>query len=579
MKHQGRLLALIALMLVALSSASCNGSISQHVPAVVGKGGGLVNVTVSLVPGSGNVFATVYPRTAISTQDSIAQAVSYAYGLSGKEACDVLVGFSTMEAADYVEGPSAGAALAVMTYALLENRTMRQDSVITGTIDTNGDVGEVGGLYEKAKGVAQKGARYFITPAENFYEALLLESLEKEYGLVVLQAHNASEIIGFMMDNRSIAQEGFAPAKRPIPDLPPYDKSGLEGFVPVAQRTIGLERDAMESLNGTDNETGQIKEFYQNEVQRQSKLLEEGYVFAAANEAFLNYIDLSSIRAMVAGDADLPGEKGKAGICLSQIKRPAMSDANFQWVIGSSLREEWAYQKLNATQSDGQLVSDERYAAYDDLMYVQAWCEVSKALAAAASENGTPVNESAWKAMAGEKLALARSLPRSSADTQFKLDSATDSYDKGRYGAAIYDAVYVIVMDGAAQQPAVDAKAEAAKLLNESRTSLWGRIYQSQGAFLQSQGDYGSAYRILSYAKALDESTDAMEAALPRREAEAQPAAQPEKDDLTMAVAAFVLAASAILMFLLLLMLILGRGNNSQGTRTADGAKQKKGRA
>lgn len=573
-----RLLMLIAAMtLLHLSFASpCNGSISQYVPAVVGEGGGLVNVTVSLAPGRGDVFTGIDPRTAVSTQDSIAQAVSYAYGLSGKGACDVLVSFSTIEPADYVEGPSAGAALAVMTYALLENRTMRQDAIMTGAIGSGGNVGAVGGLYEKARGAAQKGARYFITPIENFYEALLLEDVEKEYGITVLQAHNISEIIGFMMDNGSITQAGFGPEKRPIPDLPPYDASGLEGFVPVAQRTIGLERDAVESLNGTDNETLQIDAFYQNEVQRQSKILEDGYAFAAANEAFLNYIDLSSIQALVAGNTDLPEEKGRAGICLSQIKRPGMTDGNFQWVIGSELREEWAYQKLNTTQTDGQLVSDEKYAAYNDLMYAQAWCEVSKGLAAAASENGTPVDESAWKPIADEKLALARALPRSSDDTQFKMDSAEASYAKGRYGAAIYDAVYVIVMDGMARQPALDTTAEAAKLLNQSRTSLWGRVYQSQGAFLHAEGDDKGAYAVLSYAKALDESTAAMEAALPQQQAEA---VQPDNSGLIITAAAFALAVSFILMFLLSIVLILERGNNSQRTRTANGAKQKKGRA
>jgi predicted S18 family serine protease len=562
------------LMLFQLSSASCDGSISQYVPAVVGNGGGLVNVTVSLAPGSGDVFATIYPRTALSTQESISDAVSYAYALSGRQECDVLVDFATPASTDYVEGPSAGAALSVMTYALIENRTMRKDAIMTGTIDATGGVGPVGGLYEKAKGAAQEGAKYFITPVEGFYEALLLQNVEKEYGITVLQAHNASEIIGFMLDNRSIAQVASGVEKRPIPDYPHYDSSAIEGFGSVAQRTMGLEQQAEETLNGTDNETLQVKDFYGNEVQRQMRLLDEGYLFGAANEAFLNYIDISTIRAITAGDADLPAKKGEAGICLSQIKRPAMTDANFEWVVGSDLRQEWAYQKLNATQTDGQMVSDEKYAAYNELMYAQAWCEVSKGLAAAAPAGGAQVDEAAWKALADKKLAVARALPRSSDDTQTKMDAAVDSYGKGRYGAAIYDAVYAITMDGAAQKPAgAGAQNGTAELLNESRTSLWGRVYQSQGALLQQEGDYADAHNILSYAKALDNATDEMKAALP------QPAAQPENGTPTRDVAAVVLVVCAILMFLLLLVLILGRGNTSQRTRTADGAKQKKGRA
>ncbi|MDD5340262.1 MAG: hypothetical protein PHV13_03355 [Candidatus ainarchaeum sp.] len=558
------LLALMAAMLLQLSSASCSGTISQYVPAVMGEDGGLVNVTVSLVPGHGGAFATVEPLTAVSTQESIAQAVSYAYELSGKWGCDALVSFMTPERASYVEGPSAGAALAVMTYALLENRTMRQDAIITGTIDEGGGVGGVGGLYEKATGAAQKGAKYFITPTESFYEVLLLRGVEEEYGLKVLQARNVSELIGFMIYNISIAQEGMGTEKRPIPDLQPYDTAGFERFVPVAQGMIGLEQDAMLALNGTDEETAVMRDFFRNEVLRQNRILERGYAFSAANEAFLNYIDISTITAMVSGGVDLPRKKGEAGACLSQIRKPAMTDANFEWVIGADQREGWAYQKLNETETDGRVVSDERYSRYNDLMYAQAWCSVAKGLASAAPEGGRPVDESVWKGMAAEKLALARSVPAGGPDIQFKLDTAAAAYEQGRYGAAIYDALYVITMGDAAGN---------ATLPGENRTSLWGRIYQSQGAFLDAEGE--DAGKILAFARALDGATAEMRAALPEDNA---PAEAPG-GGLLMLAAAFVLTSSLILMFLLLLMLILGRGNHSQGTRTADRAKQKKGRA
>ena len=57
-----------------LSAPYCNGTISQYVPAVVGTGGGLVNVTLELIPsrdGNGIVYAGVYPTLGVSTQESI----------------------------------------------------------------------------------------------------------------------------------------------------------------------------------------------------------------------------------------------------------------------------------------------------------------------------------------------------------------------------------------------------------------------------------------------------------------------------------------------------------------------------
>jgi predicted S18 family serine protease len=586
MKLPGPVLALIALLLVALScAASCSGSISQYVPAVVGTGGGLVNVTMSLVSGSGEVFAGIDPRTDVSTQDSIAQAIGYAQGLSGADTCDILVGFSTVEPTDYLEGPSAGAAMATMAYALLENRTMRTDAIMTGTIGPDGEIGAVGGVYEKAQGVARNGTSYFITPAENFYEALLLEKVEKEYGLQVLQADNVSQVIGFMLDNISIPQAGFGPQLQPLPNISAYESTGLGGFVPVAQSTMGMERSLIGSLTATDNETLEMKAYYQNELQvqaklLQAKLLQDGYYFAAANDAFLDYIDLASIEDLTGGSTSLVQEKGKALTCLSQISQPDMDSGNFQWVIGSDQREEWAYEELNQTGIDGPMISDDEFAAYSNLSYSEAWCDVSGELAAAATAGGTPVDQSAWKEMAQEKLLEARSQPAGSDEMGFKLDTAENEYRDGMYGAAIYDAVYVAVMDNTTAEAGMNVTSAVEGLLGESRTSLWGRIYQSQGAFLHAGGDDQDAYSILEYAEALDASTDGMEAALAGTDdGQAQPPNSAANSSPLSGTAGLALIAGLILILLLLIVVIVKRGNNSQGTRTAYGAKQKKGGA
>lgn len=590
--------ALLLLLALPASMAACSGSISQLVPAVMGDDGGLVNVTVSLAPGSGGAYVAVYPRTAVSTQESVEQAVAYAYALSGRT-CRALVDFRPPDNTEYVEGPSAGTALAVMAYALLEGRPMRQDAIMTGTIEEDGSIGGVGGLYEKSRGAARAGASYFITPVESFYERLLLRNVEREYGITVLEAHNASEVLAFMLDNVSIPQSREGPEKRPMPDLPRYDASGIGGFAPVARRMIELERGAAAKLAGSDNETSAARDFFLNEADRQERLLELGYPFSAANEAFLAYIDISTIRAMSDGDPDLPRKKGEAGICLTQVKRPQMTDGNFEWLVGSELREGWAHLKLDETDIEKPAVSDEKYVAYNELMYAHAWCSVARELAAAAPEGGSPVNESGWKALAEEKLAGAAELDRSGEDTRFKMDAAAAAYGKGRYGAAIYDAVYVAEMDRAAQEGGEDAAAGAAELLNETRTSLWGRIYQSQGAFLQQQGDARGAWRILRFAKALDAATEEMRGAAADVSGSGEPASGNEtaagRDEAGQSwqktgsetpagmdwglIAAVALSAALISIFLFLLVLILVRGSNPKGAGQAPGTKQKKGRA
>jgi len=569
---------LFFLLVSSVSLASCEGQISQDVPAVVGQGGGLVNVSISLLPGDGSIFVTAEPQTGVTTQQSVVTAVEYAYLRAGMERnCDVLVNFDTPPSTGYVEGPSAGTALSVMTYALLQNATMRQDAIITGSVDETGNVGAVGGLYEKARGAAQRGAKYFITPAEDLYETLLLKEVEQEYNITILQAKTVDQVIGFMLENRSIEQEGLSARKREIPAPPSYDTEGMENFAQVARSMVELENSTLQSIQDSGGDSAAIKDFFSNEVKRQSALLDKGYLFSAANEAFLNYIDLSTIRVILSGNPDLPRKKGEVGVCLTGIKRPPMTDKNFEWVIGSDLRSEWAEGKMKNANVTDELLAEEEYIEYNELMYGQAWCSVAKELASAAPAGGAPINESNWQGMANERLSEARAAAAND-DTRAKLASAEEAYRKGHFGAAIYDAVYVTRMEESDLEllDGIDPEAEGEDLLKEDRASLWGRVYQSQGAFLYEEEDFKSAYRILQFAKEIDEVTAEMEGSMGQVSDEPSPVK--EEGDVLLLAACTTLS---ILIFLFMGMVIVrwrSHGDNSPGPDTADRAKQEKGR-
>ncbi len=144
-------LLVFLLALLSMGFAYCGGTIYKYVPAVVGSDGELVNVSMSLVQGTGTTYVSVFPRTGLMTQDSVDEAVAYARSLAqGGDGCDVLVDFGSNPSTNLIDGPSAGTALTVMAYSLLSGKPERDDAIITGTIDQAGDVGPVGGLYEKA---------------------------------------------------------------------------------------------------------------------------------------------------------------------------------------------------------------------------------------------------------------------------------------------------------------------------------------------------------------------------------------------------------------------------------------------
>jgi len=72
-----------------------------------------------------------------------------------------------------VGGPSAGMmfALGIVDKLTPGSLTGGQFVAGTGTIDDDGDVGPIGGISLKTIGARDKGARYFLTPADNCEEA------------------------------------------------------------------------------------------------------------------------------------------------------------------------------------------------------------------------------------------------------------------------------------------------------------------------------------------------------------------------------------------------------------------------
>ena len=577
---------LLLLLLLVPFVEGCSGEASMQVPAVIGDGGGLVNASIRLVPGDGQIFITVNPYTATDTQMSMEEALEVAREESGNDGseCDFLISFERLDLGGRIEGPSAGAAMAVVAYSLLEeNATIRQDAIITGSISSGGRIGAVGGLAEKAKAAALDGADYFIIPPATFYEMLLLKDMEEEYNLSILEVQNASDLIGFMLYNQTIEQVDFRAAEAKPPDIESYDTTGMKRFAEVSEEIILLLNNTLRQMMPDGPESQEAKKYFENKLYVTSVIFERGYLFTAANSAFLDYIEVSTIAAILDDRLDLEAKERQVLACFDSIERPAMTDQNFEWVIGSQLREAWARNAIELLDMEEPLLTEERYAIYHELMYADAWCHVSESLADAAGNEGSEFDEAVWKALAEEMLDEAEELPHS-IDTGERLVIARNSYVEGNYGAAIYDCVFVIEMDGAEADFTMLSEEELFEqvdyLSNEERTSIWGKAYQAQGVFLAKEEVYATSYKILKLAKGLDIATEQMaeEIELQREE---------EIADGLEELIIMVLQLAIIIIFVLLLSYaIIQRfrkrglhGNKDKRYSRSTRAKQKKGRA
>ena len=141
--------------------------VSMILPAVDEEGNGVTTwLYVEAIPGKGRVLVDVDNILFFTdTQNSIRVAERVAQGVTGIDLSKVdLIYRIDAGNVSVLEGPSAGASLAVATVAALEGKQVNSSVVMTGTIDSDGTIGPIGGVAEKAQAAKDIGAQLFLVP-------------------------------------------------------------------------------------------------------------------------------------------------------------------------------------------------------------------------------------------------------------------------------------------------------------------------------------------------------------------------------------------------------------------------------
>lgn len=140
-----------------------------------------MDISVSIREGTGNVLVDTKIPTGIDFQSSARTAVKASeryleVDLSDK---DIIFSISARDNSKLksVDGNSAGAAMTVLLISELSGAEIRDDVVITGTVEHGNKVGKVGGIYEKAKAAGISGAKIFLVPKDQ--DMTLFESCQE----------------------------------------------------------------------------------------------------------------------------------------------------------------------------------------------------------------------------------------------------------------------------------------------------------------------------------------------------------------------------------------------------------------
>lgn len=175
---------LIILLTIPMVYAQSDSISLLTVNGVENETGGIATITLEIKPGTGKIYLDSFPLTKLDTQISTRYANQIACDYL-KEDCQRYDFFYTIRAdASIVGGPSAGAAITILTISVLEADKLNKNTIITGTINSGGLIGPVAGLDEKISAAIQ-----------NDFEKVLIPKWQSDINLTIIKERNPDKAI------------------------------------------------------------------------------------------------------------------------------------------------------------------------------------------------------------------------------------------------------------------------------------------------------------------------------------------------------------------------------------------------
>ena len=168
---------IIILMLVLLLFLLPNAAAKQgHMRLLAvtetsnGDVGGIADLFLEIKPGTGRVFLETFPLTKLDTQISTRFAKEIACDFLDAN-CGKYDFFYTITAdSSIIGGPSAGSAIAVLTVSLIKDVPLNDEVAVTGTINSGGVIGPVGGIEAKIDAAEGVGMKKVLIPIGEYFD-------------------------------------------------------------------------------------------------------------------------------------------------------------------------------------------------------------------------------------------------------------------------------------------------------------------------------------------------------------------------------------------------------------------------
>ena len=512
----------VSLILASGSAAATVGTASIRAPAVIlyNNTGSLTGITVNITTGNGSVNVTGAKYIASSTVQSAQTAAMYGANYTGHNFYDYNYTYDIISQSDNVSGPSAGAAMTMLAVSAFENRPLRSDFTMTGTISSNGSIGEIGGVYDKSAAAVAAGMALILVPkvSRNDPEDELYLLVQTNFGIPLVQVANISQAAHFAF-NSSIngrANEttlnfytNYNAESLPNATIMCTSSCNYTLFNRLLNATFKLTNNEVDNLSSNPKFAPIGMQFGQV-LNQSSAIARHGYLYTAADIDFLDYVNAFYFDGYPSNRSDALAQLHRIQNFCSSLNPPPLTTSNYNYVINAELRQLWgnytinqAVQSYNSSQIESDEILDELYLGAQS----NGWCTAANLVYNESAQAGTYVApSSSLKSVALHR--IDRALPYG---LSLYLVTAGEAYNQSNYPLAILDADYAYALANASETQLPTGRLEnfSIAVANNSTFGVWATEFAREAQFYVAESHdspnqtTARSYAISAYTAAL----------------------------------------------------------------------------
>lgn len=542
------LIATLFILLFAGSAFAVLTDSSIRVFAVAPDGKALsAELELHIIPGEGRVWSSVsgpLVGTATQSTEKIAVRISENYF----EDADKYDYFFTINSnASVVDGPSAGSAMSLLVVSALQDRHIPENVGLTGTITTTGEVGPVGGVFEKAKAANEAGIDLFLIPKgesrqvvklpEGVKNISLPEYALEEWGMKVVEVRNLDEVLRLTFSDIDSIDINATVEQEPDAYIPPkitttqaatalgtlntqFIQQSREAIVQAQQalsQTLLDDSGLLEVLSTTLSQS-------ERTVNEAELLTENGYYYSAGNFSFLAKVNAYFVHD-VAENPELIGESDEAlqaridtlqkQIDAQQkILDETVPIEGVEWYIAAQQRLTWAQLSLEKLRSTPRVVVITEDAQYTqnvervhDYEFARAWLDSVPQFYAIALQQSTkslktqgPFKDYYAQFLSNAEKGIELMSDGDTEDAQRRLDAAKLDQLNGRHLSAAMNSASSLALVNAnltqndaskdLQQELEDKIQEIEERLEKDPSQAWARLYLDHAKYYLNSAEH-----------------------------------------------------------------------------------------